>query len=345
MDPDASPQPTERPPVVVVTGPTGSGKSALAIQLALRFGGEIVNADSMQVFRYMDIGTAKPTPEERQRVPHHLFDVADPDEIYSAGRFAKEARAAAAAIHSRGRVVFLTGGTGLYIRAFLDGLVETGGADRILRGRLEGEQARAAEEGDPTRLHRRLLELDPDAAERIHPNDVRRTVRALEILEQSGQPASRVRAAHAFTDSPYRVLHLAVDPGRERLAERIAQRAEAMIEAGLLAEVRALRGRGYGAHLRPMQAIGYRHMQAVVDGLDTLVNALAAIETDTRRFARRQRTWLRAVPEVRWYDPADADQISEQVGRFLEASESSLVSSADGEPGLAAEGDPTATPG
>ncbi len=322
MDLDASPQPIEPPPVVVVTGPTGSGKSALAIQLAARFGGEIVNADSMQVFRFMDIGTAKPTPEERQRVPHHLFDVSDPDENYSAGRFAKEARAAAALIHNRDRVVFLTGGTGLYIRAFLNGLVETGAADRMLRERLEAEQARAAEEGDPARLHNRLLELDPDAAARIHPNDVRRSVRALEILEQTGQSASSVRAAHAFTDRPFRVLHLAVDPGRERLAERIAQRAEGMIEAGLLREVRELRDRGYGAHLRPMQAIGYRHIQAVVDGSDTLVNALAAIKTDTRRFARRQRSWLRAVPDVRWCDPADAAQISEQVERFLAASES-----------------------
>ena len=322
MDLDASPQPIERPPVVVVTGPTGSGKSALAIQLAARFGGEIVNADSMQVFRFMDIGTAKPTPEERQRVPHHLFDVSDPDENYSAGRFAKEARAAAALIHNRDRVVFLTGGTGLYIRAFLNGLVETGALDRMLRERLEAEQARAAEEGDPARLHNRLLELDPDAAARIHPNDVRRSVRALEILEQTGQSASSVRAAHAFTDRPFRVLHLAVDPGRERLAERIAQRAEGMIEAGLLREVRELRDRGYGAHLRPMQAIGYRHIQAVVDGSDTLVNALAAIKTDTRRFARRQRSWLRAVPDVRWCDPADAAQISEQVERFLAASES-----------------------
>ncbi len=343
MHPDASLQAIERPPVVVVTGPTGSGKSALAIQLALRFGGEIVNADSMQVFRYMDIGTAKPTPEERQRVPHHLFDVSDPDESYSAGRFAKEARAVAAGIHARDGMVFLTGGTGLYIRAFLEGLVETGAADRILRERLEAEQARAAEEGDPARLHRRLLEHDPDAAERIHPNDVRRTVRALEILEQAGQPASSVRAAHAFADRRFRVLHLAVDPGRLRLAERIARRAEAMLEAGLLREVRALRDRGYGAHLRPMQAIGYRHMQAVVDGSDTLVNALAAIKTDTRRFARRQRTWLRAVPELRWCDPANAAQIFRQVERFLEASESPLPSGAKGEPGPAPEKDPLAT--
>jgi tRNA dimethylallyltransferase len=315
---DSDSRTSSRPPVVVVTGPTGSGKSALAIELARHFDGEIVNADSMQVFRYMDIGTAKPSLEERAIVPHHLFDVANPDERYSAGRYAQEARAAAELIHARGRVVFLTGGTGLYIRAFLEGLVETGHVDRALRERLEAEQARAAEEGDPGRLHRRLAEFDPEAAEKIHPNDVRRTVRALEILEQSGQPASSVRAAHAFTDRPFRVLHLAIDPGREALAERIERRCEAMIEAGLLREVRDLRERGYGPQLTPMQAIGYRHIQPVVDGSDTLANAVEAMKVDTKRFARRQRTWLRAVPDVHWHDPRQAPAIFERVAKFLE---------------------------
>lgn len=324
MSADSSPDSTDvsreggRPPVVVVTGPTGAGKTPLAIGLARRFDGEIVNADSMQVYRFMDIGTAKPTPEERLSVPHHLFDVANPDEAYSAGRYAKEARAAAEAIHARGRVVFLTGGTGLYIRAFLDGLIETGRVDPAIRERLEREHARAVEERDPKRLHRRLAEYDAGAAERIHPNDARRTIRALEILEQSGQRASDVRQAHGFRDRPFRVLHLSLDPGREALAERIDRRAEAMIEAGLLREVRDLRERGYGPELKPMQAIGYRHMQPVVDGADTLVNALKAIQTDTRRFARRQRTWIRAVPDVHWHDPADAEGVFERVGRFLE---------------------------
>ncbi len=323
MFPDsATPAPADseaakRPPVVVVTGPTGSGKTDLAIALARRFGAEIVNADSMQVFRFMDIGTAKPSPEERLEVPHHLFDVADPDENYSAGRYAQEARAAAAAIHERGHPVLLTGGTGLYIRAFLDGLIETGQVDRALRDRLESEQRRAAEEGDPARLHRRLGQLDADAADRIHPNDVRRTVRALEILEQSGRTASSVREAHGFRDRPFRVLHLCLDPGREILVERIERRAEAMINAGLLREVRDLRERGYGSDLRPMQAIGYRHIQPVVDGSDTLVNALEAIKVDTRRFARRQCTWIRAIPEVHWHDPREPEAVFERVGEFL----------------------------
>lgn len=315
---DRSAEAPVKPPVVVVTGPTASGKTDLSIALAKRFDGEIVNCDSMQVFRYMDIGTAKPSPEERLRVPHHLFDVANPDEDYSAGRYAKEARAAAEAIHARGRVVFLTGGTGLYIRAFLDGLIETGQVDRALRERLENEQKRAAEAGDPHRLHRRLRELDADAADRIHANDVRRTVRALEILAQSGKTASSVRSAHGFKDRPFRVLHLAIDPGRAALVARIDRRAEAMIQAGLLREVRDLRDRGYAAELRPMQAIGYRHIQPVADGSDTLANAVEGIKADTRRFARRQRTWIRAVPDVHWHDPGDAEAIFERVGGFLE---------------------------
>jgi tRNA dimethylallyltransferase len=318
QDLELSSQTEIRPPVVVVTGPTGSGKSSLAIELAERFNGEIINADSMQVFRYMDIGTAKPSAADRSRVPHHLFDVVDPRESYSAGRYAKDARAAAAAIHARGRVVFLTGGTGLYIRAFLDGLIDTENFDPALRKRLEEEQARAAEEGDPDRLHRRLTEFDAEAAATIHPNDVRRTVRALEILEQSGQRASSVREAHGFRERPFRVLHLCIDPGREVLNERIEQRAEAMIEEGLLREVRKLRERGYPADLRPMQAIGYRHIQSVVDGADTLANALESIKVDTRRFARRQRTWIRPLPGVHWHDPAAPDAIFERVRRFLE---------------------------
>lgn len=312
----------ERPPVVVVTGPTASGKSDLALALAVRFDGEIVNADSMQVYRYMDVGTAKPSIEERGRVPHHLFDVVLPDADYSAGRYAVDVRRVVAEIHARGHLPLLVGGTGLYIRAFLHGLVETGAADPDLRARLEQEQKRAAEQGDPERLHRRLAELDPEAAAGIHPNDVRRTVRALEIVEQSRASASGVRRAHGFADSPYRVLHLAVDPGRDALAERIDRRCEQMIASGLLQEVRGLRDRGYSAELRPMQAIGYRHVQPVVDGADTLANALEAMKGDTRRFARRQRTWIRKVEGVVWVDPADREGIERRVADFLTAAAS-----------------------
>ena len=306
--------------VVVVTGPTASGKSSLAISLAERFAGEIVNADSMQVYRYMDIGTAKPSLEERARVPHHLFDVVTPDVDYNAARYSAEARAVSEEIHGRGAVVFLTGGTGLYIRAFLHGLTGIGGADPELRERLESEHRKAASAGDPERLHRRLAELDPAAAEKIHPNDLRRTIRALEIIEASGVSATTARSEHGFRGCPYRVLHLALDPGVAILNARIDLRCQEMIDAGLLQEVRRLREMGYGPELRPMKAIGYRHVNPVVDGSDTLANALVEMQRDTRRFARRQRTWLRKVPDALWMDPRNADAVLRRVEEFLEAS-------------------------
>ena len=307
-------------PVIVVTGPTASGKTGLGIEIAERFSGEIVNADSMQVYRFMDIGTAKPTLAERARVPHHLFDVVSPDADYSAGRYAEDARRVATEIHERGKRVVLVGGTGLYIRAFLEGLVSDGGADPAIRDRLEREQEEAADDGDPERLHRRLREWDPDAAARIHPNDLRRTIRALEICLQSGRTASGVRSDHAFADRPYRALHLAIDPGREALHERIDRRCEEMIEGGLLQEVRRLREAGYGPELRSMQAIGYRHVNRVADGIDTLAHACEEMKKDTRRFARRQRTWLRKVQEAIWMDPHKPEAVLERVDAFLRGS-------------------------
>src|SRR5262245_12701471 len=271
----------------------------------------------MQVYRFMDIGTAKPTLEQRARAPPHLLDVVAPDERYSAGRYAQEARAAAARIHAQGRTVLLVGGTGLYIRAFLEGLLPGGAADPELRAELEAEQTRAASAGDPERLYRRLRELDPETAAGIHPHDLRRTIRALEIGLASGAPASERRRAHGFADRPYRSLHLALDPGRAALDARIDAYCREMIERGLLQEVRSLRDRGYGAELRPMGALGYRHMQPVVEGRATLADALAEMRRDTRRFARRQRTWLRRVPEALWTHPGDRDQILKTVETFL----------------------------
>jgi tRNA dimethylallyltransferase len=305
-------------PVVVVTGPTAAGKTGLAIEVARRFAGEVVNADSMQVFRYLDIGTAKPTLEERSQVPHHLFDIVTPDIAYSAGRYSREARQAAGEIHARGHLVVLAGGTGLYIRAFLEGLLPSGSADRELRDRLEREHQQAVEEGAPQRLYERLAALDPEAAERIHPNDLRRVTRALEIVEQLGAAASTARDDHGFRDRPFETLHLAIDPGRETLHQRIDRRCQAMIDAGLLREVRDLRARRYGPELRPLHAIGYRHIGPVVDGLDTLANALPAMQRDTRRFAKRQRTWLRGISSAEWMRPDDPDAIYRRVEAFLE---------------------------
>jgi tRNA dimethylallyltransferase len=309
--------PDARPPVVVVTGPTATGKTPLAIEVALRFGGEIVNADSLQVFRYMDIGSAKATPEQRARVPHHMLDVVTPDIPYSAGLYAEAARGAAVRIHARGVIPVLTGGTGLYIRAFLEGLIAAGAVDPVLRAQIEEAQREAVAAGDPERLYRELADLDPAAAERVHPHDVRRVTRALEIARQVGARSSEVRAAHAFSDRPYRSLHLALDLDRATLAARIDARCESMIRGGLLQEVRELLDRGYGPELRPMQAIGYRHVLPVARGEGTLDMALAAMRVDTRQFARRQRTWLRKVPDAIWMDPRDPDAIFARVEAFL----------------------------
>ena len=212
----------------------------------------------------------------------------------------------------------MTGGTGLYIRALLEGLLEAGEADEDLRAELEAEHARAAAAGDPLRLHRRLAEIDPEEARRVHPHDLRRVVRALEIAQRGTGGVSGLRRAHGFRDRPYRVLHLAIDPGREALVERIDARCRGMIDAGLLQEVRDLRERKYGPELRPMQAIGYRHMNLVADGRTTLELALESMRRDTRRFARRQRTWIRSVEGVLWFAPAEEARIFETVERFLE---------------------------
>jgi len=309
-----------RPPVIVLAGPTAAGKTALSLSLAEAIGAEIVSADSMQVYRFLDIGTAKPTLEERARVPHHLIDVVTPDVPYNAARYAQDARRAAAEIHGRGRPVLIVGGTGLYVRAALEGLVEAGGADPAVRQRFEQGARAARARGDEGWLHRELAKRDPQRARELHPNDAVRLIRALELAERTGTTAAQ-RAAAQVGSQPYRVLHLAVDPGTEALDLRIERRCDAMIEAGLLREVRALRRRGYGPELRPLQGIGYRHMHAVVEGLDTLLNAAAAMKTDTRRFARRQRTWLRAVREVQWFDPADEKPLRTRIERFLGESE------------------------
>jgi tRNA dimethylallyltransferase len=312
------PPPAVLPPVVVVTGPTATGKTALAIALARRFDGEIVNADSMQVYRYMDVGTAKATAEERAEAPHHLLDLVTPDVAYSAGRYAADAREAAARIHAAGRLVVLTGGTGLYIKAFLLGLVDAGAVDPELRADLEREHEEAEASSDPGRLHRRLAAIDAESARTIHPHDAKRVVRALELFESGGRTASQRREAHGFGDRRYRVLHLALDLEREALHRRIDARCQHMLDAGLLREVRDLVDRGYTFDLRPMQAIGYRHMQPVVEGADTLPNALDAMRRDTRRYARRQRTWLRKVPEALWVDAQARDEIADRVEAFLE---------------------------
>lgn len=273
--------------LLVLSGPTASGKTAVAISLARIFPLEIVSADSMQVYRGMDIGTAKPSPAERAETLHHLVDVADPDERYSAGRFVADAEAAIRGVRERGCLPLVSGGTGMYIRALLKGL-DPLPSDPVVRERL----SRRWKEDGGKALYEELLRADPASAARIHPSDRVRVVRALEVREMTGDPASTRKASWSSGGSRYRVLFLVLAIDRAELYRRIDQRVDAMFQAGLVEEVKGLLAKGYGRGLSCMGALGYRHVLAhLLDGV-SIEEAVGQMKRDTRRFAKRQVTWL-----------------------------------------------------
>jgi tRNA dimethylallyltransferase len=296
--------------IAVIAGPTASGKTALAVALAARVGGEIVNADSQQVYRGLDVGTAKPTPEERAAARHHLLDVVDPGEGMDAARFVALADAAIADVAARGRVPVVVGGTGLYVRALLHGVVPAPGRDPALRARLEEEAARL---GRPA-LHARLAGIDPDAAARIRPNDLVRIVRALEIAAGGRRP-SELHAAHAFREDRYDAVLVALDPPREALHARIDARVREMFAGGILDEARALLGRA-GDAVPPKLPIAYAEAIAVVRGALDLEEAIRRVQVAHRRYARRQVIWLRRERGVAWIRPPyDVDALARRVER------------------------------
>jgi len=302
-----------RPRVICVVGPTASGKTALGVELAAALGGEIVSADSRQVYRHLEIGTAKPSAAERTRVCHHCLDLVGPEETFDAARFRATAAAAIDDVERRGRVPVVVGGSGLYVRALLGGLCPAPAGVPALRDALV-RMARA--EGAPA-LHRRLAVLDPASAARIAPADAVRTIRALEVALGTGRRLSEWQAAHGFRDAPYDALVLGLGRPADELAARIDARARAMVAAGLLDEVRAL-----GARFPPdapgFLAVGYREMLACVAGECDLEAALAAMVGATRRFAKRQRTWFRAEAAVVWRHPdRDRRRIVAEAAAFL----------------------------
>jgi len=283
--------------VAVIAGPTASGKTRLAIDLALRAGGEVVSADSQQIYRGLDVGTAKPTPAERAEVPHHLLDVVEPGEGMDAARWCALAGAAIADVAGRGRLPVVVGGTGLYLRALLHGVVEAPGRDPALRARLEAEAGRLGREA----LHRRLAEVDPEAAARIRPNDLVRVVRALEIAA-GGRTQSALFAAHRFGEDRYDARIWALDPPRDELHRRIDARVEAMFAGGMLDEARALLSR-FGAAPPGRLPIGYAEAMACVRGEIPLAEAVRRVQVSHRRYARRQVIWLRREKGVEWLAP------------------------------------------
>jgi len=284
-------------PLLVLVGPTGIGKTAVAVRLAARLPIEAVNADSRQVYRGMDVGTGKPTAEEQAALHHHLIDILDPDETYHVARFRAEALLAVDGIRARGRLPVVVGGTGLYVRALLKGLHDAPPASPALRRELE---ALARAEG-PGALHARLREVDPAAAERLHPNDRVRLIRAIEVA-RARTDAARPTAVWSAAVPPFHVVMIGLTQSREALNARLAARVHAMVAGGMMEEVKRLREAGYATTAPAMAGIGYRQLSAVLDGGLTLAEALRLMIRDTTRYAKRQMTWFARDPEIRWLD-------------------------------------------
>jgi tRNA dimethylallyltransferase len=297
-------------PVLVVCGPTASGKTGWSLKLAEHFPIEIISADSRQVYRQMDIGTAKATLEEQALVPHHMINLIDPDQEFSVAQYVERARPLIEEISRRGKIPCVVGGTGLYIRALLGGLADTPTADQKLRDRLH---QREIDEGEGT-LHAELAKIDPVAAERIHPNNVVRLVRALEVYYVSGRSLTELQQEHKFADQPYRVMKLAPDQKRAELYRRIDLRSEQMLKEGLVAEVEALVAR-YSADLKALQTLGYREVVRYLGVPGAYAKMLAEIQTATRQYAKRQLTWFRKESEIIWVDS------STESGRVLRSIE------------------------
>jgi tRNA dimethylallyltransferase len=307
--------PNTKPAILVICGPTGIGKTSSAIATAERYNGEIIGADSMQIYRQLDIGTAKPTPTEQSRIPHHMINVAEPDEPFDASRYSHMAREIVSNLHDRKVLPLVVGGTGLYIKALLYGLFEAEKPDECIRQRLKVE----ADSVGCEEMHRRLDRIDPEAAGRIHPHDTVRIIRALETYEQTGQTLTEYHRKHGFPDSPYRVLKIGLNMEREVLYKRINKRVDLMIAENLVEEVKGLMDRGYSEDFKSMQSLGYRHMVDYLLGRLDWEEAVRTMKRDTRRYAKRQLTWLRADPQIVWTKPDRIEEIYPNIDSFLAA--------------------------
>ena len=281
--------------LVAVVGPTGAGKSELALCIAGKFGGEVVNCDSLQVYRHLDIGTAKLLPGERQGVPHHLLDILNPDQVFTAGEYARAARPVLREIAGRGRLPVVVGGTGFYLRALLEGLFPGPTRDEVLRRRLAHREARR-----PGWLHRTLARFDAPSAARIHPGDAQKLVRAVEVLLATRRPLSAWFEDRRDALDGFRVLKLGLDPPRAALYQRLDERCKRMFDAGLVEEVRGILASGYPEGSKALEAHGYRQAVQVIAGRLTLAEAIDEACRNTRRYAKRQWTWFRRDPQVRW---------------------------------------------
>jgi tRNA dimethylallyltransferase len=302
--------------LIVLLGPTASGKTALSLNLADRFSGEIVSCDSVAVYREMEIGTAKPSPAERRQVPHHLIDVVDPSQAFTAGDYGRLARAALADITARKKLPIVTGGTGLYLRALIDGLFPAPQRSPEQANAIRTRLRRSEAAKGATWLHRILTRLDPKAAQQIHPNDTPKLVRAIEVCLTARQPMTQAWQAGRDALHGYRVLRIGLNPDRKALYARINQRAAAMFENGLVEETRQLAAR-YGADARPLTSLGYKQALTTIKSEMSLPEAVASAQQGHRNYAKRQLTWFHREPEVHWLngfgDEAEVRDQAEQI--------------------------------
>jgi tRNA dimethylallyltransferase len=304
----------DRPRVVILLGPTGVGKSKLALEWAEELGGEIISADSMQVYRHMDIGTSKPTPDDQRRVQHHLIDLVTPDEPFHAAFYRTLGRKTIDQLHRDEKRIWVVGGTGLYIKTLTQGLFSSPKIDPRLRETLKQE---ANEKGTST-LYERLKGVDPKTASRLHPHDLFRIIRALEVFDSTGVPISFYREQHHFGEKPYLTLKIGLETNREKLYRRIEERVNQMLEKGFLREVEGLIAMGYGRELNPMQSLGYKQMVQFLSKEMGWEEAVRQMKRDTRRYAKRQRAWFKADPEVQWWDEsADRKRIFLEIKSFF----------------------------
>lgn len=305
-----------RPKLIFITGPTAVGKSGLGHQLAREIGGEILNADSMQVFRYMDIGTAKPRRSDQREVPYHLIDILDPDQPFNVSEFRIRAQPIIEKLHLRGVPILVIGGTGLYLKVLQRGIFHCPEPKPEIRRRWR----QTAFDQGPEFLWSALKDVDPKAADRIHPRDTFRLIRALEVLELTGRPISEWQQWRTEADSDFDILWIALSMEREALYQKINVRTDEMMTEGFLAEVQGLLERGYSPELKSMQALGYRHLTRVIQGNLDLEEALGLLKRDTRRYAKRQMTWLNKEANLNWFSPKEFDKIQFTINEFLDKS-------------------------
>jgi len=303
-----------KPDILVICGPTGIGKTSFAISLAQKFNGEIISADSMQIYKYMDIGTAKPSPEEQAAVCHHLIDIIEPNENFDAARFAEIANETIIRLYEKSIIPFVAGGTGMYIKALVHGIFKADPVDPQIRKQIKSDAKLLGTQV----LYERLHKCDPETAKKIHPNDTYRMTRALEIYESTGKKISEHHKQHRFSHERFNVLKLGLSMEREKLYERINQRVDDMIDLGLEQEVRDLLEKGYLPDLKSMQSIGYRHMTDFIQGKISRDEARITMKRDTRRYAKRQFTWFKADSQIIWTEPENIGNIEPLIKKFLQ---------------------------